>query len=98
MGLLDTVWGNCTVLNSLTKPVTESTRRSANSGLMLGQRRRRWHNIKPEFGERIIIARDSSISEYHNEIITDCYELAAHNINCSLLQFHIKLFYQFIYQ
>ena len=32
---------------------TANTRRSPNAGLMLGQRRRRWPNIKPALGERL---------------------------------------------
>ena len=31
-------------------------RRSANDGLMLGQRRRRWVNLIPELGQHIVLA------------------------------------------
>ena len=34
-------------------PTQRMVRRSTNSGLMLGQRRRRWPSIKPELVERL---------------------------------------------
>ena len=33
-----------------------NTRRLTNAGLMLGQRRRRWTNIKPTLGKRLVLA------------------------------------------
>ena len=38
----------------------ENTRRSANGGFMLAQRRRRWFNIKPELAECLMIAGSMS--------------------------------------
>ena len=35
-------------------PTPANTRRSSNAGLMLGQCRRRWLNIKPALGERLL--------------------------------------------
>ena len=34
-----------------------TTRRRPNVGLMLGQRRRRWHSIKPTLGRRLVSGR-----------------------------------------
>ena len=39
------------------------TSRSPNVGLMLGLRRRRWANIEPTFGQRLVYT--GYISEYH---------------------------------
>ena len=36
----------------------ENTRCSANAGLMLGHRLRRWHNIKPTLAEHLVFAAD----------------------------------------
>ena len=39
----------------LTDCVQTSTRRSPNAGLMLGHRRRRWPNINPALGQRLVL-------------------------------------------
>ena len=38
-----------------------NTIRSSNAGLMLGQRRRRWPNINPALGERIVFAEGGRV-------------------------------------
>ena len=42
-----------------------NTSRSPNVGLMLDQRRRRWTNIKPTLGERLVLAGYRATSIYH---------------------------------
>ena len=36
--------------------IPANTRRGPNAGLMLGQRRRRWANINPALGPRLVLA------------------------------------------
>ena len=43
-------------LNILIQPTAADTRRSINVGLKLGQRRRRWTNVKPTMIERLVSA------------------------------------------
>ena len=44
------------LVQCLFREIPANTRRSANVGLMLGQRRRRWPNIKPTLAERLVFA------------------------------------------
>ena len=45
--------GNVSNLNILIQPTAVDTRRSINVGLKLGQRRRRWTNVKPTMIQRL---------------------------------------------
>ena len=43
--------------NTIAQPsIPANTKRLPNAGLMMGQRRRRWHNIKQALGDRLVFA------------------------------------------
>ena len=48
--------GNVSNLNILIQPTAADTRRSINLSLKLGQRRRRWTNVKPTLIQRLVSA------------------------------------------
>ena len=44
------------IIIDLNRDSPENTRRWPNAGLMLAQRRRRWANISPTLGQRLVFA------------------------------------------
>ena len=59
MCLYNYIPNECTYLHVSSNPA--NTRRWGNVGFMLGQRRRRWANIKPTLAQRLVFAGNTII-------------------------------------
>ena len=55
------------IMETVNKANSENTKRVPNAGFMLGQRRRRWPNIKPALGQRLVFKHATlSLTQHQN--------------------------------